>query len=149
MASQKKEESKEAGTSSPPPADVEASRRHFLKIGLTAGVVLVVLGAAGVARSLISPSNPPQAQAVQPPAPPETTTVTVTVGSSSGSASASSSASTSSTSTSSSPFPRVLAANIKDVSETTPVFFNYPLEETPPGAEAPSFTSTFGVSSRG
>jgi len=132
MSSQKKKESKEAGTGSPPPADLEASRRHFLKVGLTAGVVLVVVGVAGVARSLISPSNPPQAQGVQPPAPPQTTTVTVTVGSSSsGSASASSSSTSSTASTSSSPFPRVMVASLSDVSETTPVFFNYPLEETP------------------
>jgi len=132
VTSKKKVESKEAGEGSQPSPNLEANRRHFLKLGLSAGVVLVIVGIAGVAKSLISPANPPQAQAVQPPAPPQTTTVTVTVGSSaSGSASASSSTTSSTTSTSSSPFPRVFVANLSDVSETTAIFFNYPLEETP------------------
>lgn len=124
----------------------EATRRHFLKIGLTVGVVAVFVGIAGLARSLVSPTNAPQAQAVQAPAPPQTSTATetvtetVTVGSASSSnatalasstVSSSSSTSTSSTSTTSSPFPKVMVATLSQVSTTTPVYFNYPLEETP------------------
>ena len=108
------------------PVARESGRRRFLKVGLTAGVVLVVVGIAGVARSLISPPNAPQAQEAGGP---ETTTVTVTVGSSGGNGTAL--ASTSSTSTTSSPFPRVMVVNLSDVSSTTPTYFNYPLQETP------------------
>jgi arsenite oxidase small subunit len=108
------------------PSARETGRRRFLKVGLTAGLVLVVVGIAGVARSLISPPNPPQAQEA---AAPQTTTVTVTVGGSGGNSTAG--ASTASTSTSSSPFPRLMVANLSDVSTTTPVYFNYPLQEAP------------------
>jgi len=118
----------------------DTGRRNFLKAGLSLAVVLVVFGIAAVARTLISPPNPPQAQEVQPPAPPQTTTVTSTatetVVSRSGtvsvvSATSSTSSSTASSSTSTSPFPRYLVANISNVTEDQPIFFNYPLEETP------------------
>lgn len=129
----------------------DETRRHFLKAGLAFAVVLVVAGIAAVAGSLISPPNPPQAQEVLPPAPPQTTTITeieteTVSASASGSQSKSSSASQSESSTSSSssssstsetsstassPFPKYLVANISSVTENTPVYFNYPLEETP------------------
>lgn len=126
------------------PGAGDGARRHFLKIGLTAAVVLVVAGIAAVAGSLISPANPPQAQEVVPPTPPQTTTLTetetVTVASgssqsesetSTSSSSSSSSTSESSSSTASSGFPMYLVANISDVSEDTPIYFNYPLDNTP------------------
>jgi len=115
-------------------------------------VVLVILGIASVARSLISPANPPQPAEAQPPAPAQTTTVTSTetetVVSQSGtvstvSSSASSSTTTTSSTTSSSPFPRYLVANVSSVSESQAIFFNYPLEETP------SVLVKLGVASEG
>lgn len=111
------------------PEDQDASRRRFLKVGLTVGVVMVFGGIAAVARSLISPSNPPQVEAGGGA---KTSTVTVTVGSlSSGNETGSASGSTSTSQTSSSPFPRFKVANLSDVSASTPVYFNYPLDETP------------------
>jgi len=146
MTAEKKDEAP-GGAEQTRQASQEATRRGFLKVGLAVGVVAVFAGIAAVTRSLISPPNPPQAQAVQPPTAPQTSTATetvtetVTVGSvSSGNQSASasqtvssssSSTSTSTTSTTSSPFPKVMIATLSDVSTTTPVYFNYPLEETP------------------
>lgn len=124
MSSTEKDE-KNIEVKKPEAPSGESGRRHFLKVGLTAGIVLVVVGIAGVARSLISPPNAPQAQE----APGQTTTVTVTVGAPGGNGTAS--ASTGSTSTSSSPFPRAMVANVSDVSETKPIYFNYPLQDTP------------------
>ena len=50
---------------------------------------------------------------------------------SSSSASSASPASTTTTSTTSSPFPQLMIANVSDLVVSTPVSFNYPLEETP------------------
>jgi len=75
---------------------------------LASGAVLVTLGIASVARSLL---NPPSA-----PLPTGVTTTTTT-----------GSGSTSSTS----PFPRLRAANMSDLAGGKTVSFNYPLEETP------------------
>lgn len=144
-------ESKKESPQSAPPRDPAVSRRYLLRVGLSLAVVLVVAGIAGVAKSLVSPANPPQAEEVQPPAPAQTTTVTqtqtVTASPSASQSSSSSSSSTSQTTSSSetssaSPFPRLMVVNISGVSETEPVFFNYPLEETPNilvklGAQAP------------
>jgi arsenite oxidase small subunit len=85
------------------------SRRDFLRAGLASGAVLVTLGIASVARSLL---NPPQSP---PPQPVVTSTAT-----------------TASTSTSAtSPFPRVRVGNLSDLAGGRTVSFNYPLEETP------------------
>ena len=112
-----------------------ADRRQFLKASLTFGLVLVFAGIAAVARSLISPTNAPQAQGVQSAPPPQTTTVTetVTTGTSSGSQTSTSTTSkaTSTSQTAASPFPKLMVANVSGVTTTQPVYFNYPLEETP------------------
>jgi len=123
------------GTNSAQPVQ-PANRRQFLKAGLTFGLVLVFAGIAAVARSLISPSNAPQAQGVQSAPPPQTTTVTetVTTGTSSGSQTSTSvttSTTSSASQTAASPFPKVMVANVSDVTEAQAVYFNYPLEETP------------------
>lgn len=75
---------------------------------MASGAVLVTIGIASVARSVL---NPPGA-----PLPTGVTTSTTTV-----------SGSTSSTS----PFPRIRAANVSDLAGGKTVSFNYPLEETP------------------
>jgi arsenite oxidase small subunit len=93
-------------------------RRRFLKFSLAVGLVLAVAGIATIARSLLSPLAP------EPAAPPPTTvTETVTVGTTSTS-------STSSSSTAS-PFPRLMVANVSDLSGGQTVVFNYPLDNTP------------------
>jgi arsenite oxidase small subunit len=83
------------------------SRREFLRLALAAAVVLVTVGVASVARSLISPPALP---------PEETGTVTTT---------------STQTGSNASPFPRVMVANVNDIAEGKSITFNYPLEETP------------------
>jgi len=75
---------------------------------LAAGAVLVTLGMASVARSLLNPPQAPPPQAV-------TSTTTAVSGSTSNT----------------SPFPRIRAANVSDLAGGKTVSFNYPLEETP------------------
>jgi arsenite oxidase small subunit len=126
-----------AGSSQPRPAasrSAENARRNFLKAGLAFAVVLVAAGIAAVAGSLISPPNPPQAEEVVPASPPQTTTVTETVTGAGTSQVGPQTTSTSATSTSTSapsPFPRLMVANISDVSEDKAIFFNYPLDNEP------------------
>ena len=142
--SERREESPPPQTDAGKAEDEKASsRRRFLEISLTLGLVLVLGGVASIARSLISPPS-----AAPSPPPPETRTATQTVtstetqvltggtsaGSSSTSSTSESSSSTSSSSSAASPFPRILVANISDLSVGPPaqtVTFNYPLEETP------------------
>lgn len=97
----------------------ENVRRRFLKFSLAVGLVLAVGGIATIARSLISPL------AAEPGPPPATTvTETVTVGTTTAS-------STSSSSSATSPFPRLMVANVSDISGGQTVVFNYPLTNTP------------------
>lgn len=86
--------------------DSTISRRNLLSTALALAVALVVLGIAGVARSLVSPA----AQL------PEEATTSQAAGSAS---------------TSSSLFPRVNVANVSDLETGKWISFNYPLEETP------------------
>lgn len=115
--------------STPPEAGAEKAeneknspRRQFLKLSLALGLLLAVGGVASVARSLFSPSSPE-------PAPPTASsqTVTETVTASSGGASSTTTESSTSTTTTS-PFPSVLVANISDLVEGQPVYFQYPLD---------------------
>ena len=102
-----------------------ATRRRFLKLSLALGMALAVGGIASVARSLF---NPPTPEPGPPPPSTQTVTKTVTVGSTG----ASSSTSTESSSSGApSPFPRVLAANVSDLTGGQTVTFNYPLDNTP------------------
>ena len=122
----KKEEGREGGVA-PGAGGREATekddaRRQFLKISLTVGLALAVGGIASVARSLFSPLAP------EPGAPSSTQTVTETVVVGSTGTQASSSASATGAP---SPFPRVLVANISDLSGGQTVDFNYPLDNTP------------------
>jgi arsenite oxidase small subunit len=103
------------------------SRRRFLRISLTLGLVLAVGGIASVARSLFSPPTP---EPSPPPPAAQTVTETVTVGST-GASSNTSTSTESSASTTSSPFPRVKVANASDLSGGQTVTFNYPLDNTP------------------
>ena len=109
------------------------SRRGLLRVTLAMGVVFVVAGVASLAKSLFSPANPPTPEAVQTKTP--TVTVTVTEQGSETSSGSTSEGSgettTSTTTTSSSPFPRLFLAKVGDLVVSTPVEFNYPLEETP------------------
>lgn len=95
----------------------KAPRRNFLKVGIVASLALVVAGIGGIAESLISP-------------PAQTTTTTKSTTTKSTGTGTATGTETTSASTSS-PFPRVLVANISDLSNDTPMSFNYPLEETP------------------
>jgi arsenite oxidase small subunit len=124
-----------------PPTDAkdeteENSRRNFLKIGLTLGLVLAGLGIASVLRSIISPSEALPAQVIPTKTQTQIATVTVTstvgtpTGSMSGTGSTTSEFSTTST-TSSGPFPTIKVGNISDLTGGKTVTFNYPLEETP------------------
>jgi arsenite oxidase small subunit len=105
--------------------DGDETRRRFLKLSLVFGLALAIGGIASVARSLFSPSSP---EPGPPPPTTQTVTQTVTVGST---GSSTTGESETSSSTSSSPFPRVMVANITDLSGGKTVVFNYPLEETP------------------
>ncbi len=89
----------------------KGQRRNFLKVGIVASLALVVAGIAGIAESLVSPSA-------------QSTTTSATTGSATTSGASSSTGSAS-------PFPRVMVANISDLSLDTPLSFNYPLQETP------------------
>ena len=103
-------------------AEMDDDRRRFLRLSLVVGLALAAGGIASIARSLI---NPPTPEPV-PPAATETVTVTVT-----GVPTGSSTITQSSTSTAASPFPRILVANVSDLSGGQTVTFNYPLENTP------------------
>jgi arsenite oxidase small subunit len=112
-----------------------APRRHFLRVAMSLGVVLVTVGIASVAKSLFAPST---AQKVPPETSIATKTVTKTIGALStagGQGSSSSGSQTvstgSSSQASSSPFPQIVVANISDIAVGQPFPFNYPLQETP------------------
>jgi len=114
----------------------ENSRRNFLKIGLTLGVVLAGLGTASVVRSVVSPSEALPAEIIPTKTQIQTATVTVTstVGtqpSIQSSTESTAKSSTTASSTSSGPFPSIKVANISDLTGGKTVTFNYPLEETP------------------
>ncbi len=143
-AGAEKESKKEVPQPKRPSAgDGSLTRRNLLRASLVMGLVFVIGGVASLAKSLFSPANPPSPEAVQTTTPTVTKVQTVTVtqqaGSQTGSGStsqsstqsASSSTSTASTSTSSSPFPQVFVASVGDLVVSQPVYFNYPLEETP------------------
>ena len=133
----------DGGESAPDDARTDAkenSRRNFLKVGLTFGVVLAALGIGLVTRSIVSPSEALPAEVIPTQTQIETATVTVTSTvasqptSESSTESTESTASESSTTTSSSssgPFPTIKVANISDLTGGSTVTFNYPLEETP------------------
>ena len=131
MAAESSEEKKD---NQPAPSEEarRTTRRNLFKAGLTLSIVFLVGGAVSAAKSLFSPANPPTPAEAQTTTPTVTETVTVTQASSqSTSSSESSSSSTSSTATTSSPFPQVMVANISDLVVSQPVYFNYPLQETP------------------
>ncbi len=151
MATVKDDEPKKVGAQPPgaPASDASITRRNLLRAGLTLGMVSVALGMVSVVKSLFAPANAPspvEAQATTPTVTKTSTSmVTVTQSGASQSASASASASssqassqsasasssTSTASSSSSPFPQLMIANVSDLVESTPIPFNYPLEETP------------------
>lgn len=93
------------------PEKTEESRRNLLKMGVGFGAILVVGGVASVARSLINPGIP------------ETTSTTRT--------------GTTTSATSGEPpaatpnFPVVRIANLKDIQESNPINFYYPLDSQP------------------
>jgi len=88
--------------------DQTVSRRNVLRFAMSTAVVLVVVGVAAVAKSLISPGQ----------------TATVQQTTQSGSGITTSAASTSL-------FPKVKVANVSDLQTGKWISFNYPLEETP------------------
>jgi len=138
MATVKDDETKKEGVQQPgvPASDRSITRRNLLRTGLALGIVSMVAGIASVTKSLFSPANPPSPAEARTTTPTVTKTATVTVtqngGNQTSTASASSaSTSTETTSSSSSPFPKLMIANVSDLVASTPVSFNYPLEETP------------------
>jgi len=138
MATVKDDEAKKEGVQQPgaPASDRSITRRNLLRAGLTLGIVSMVAGIASVTKSLFSPANPPSPAEARTTTPTVTKTATVTVtqngGNQTSTASASSaSTSTETTSSSFSPFPKLMIANVSDLVASTPVSFNYPLEETP------------------
>jgi arsenite oxidase small subunit len=138
MTAADENESKKAGPQSMGPAsdDRSITRRNLLRAGLTLGIVSMVAGVASVAKSLFSPTNPPSPVEAQSTSHTVTKTLTTTVTEAGGNqtsiaSSSSASTSTATTSTSSSPFPRLMIANVSDLVVSTPISFNYPLEETP------------------
>jgi arsenite oxidase small subunit len=110
------------------PIDQNVTRRNLLRVGLTLGLVSMMVGIASVAKSLFLPANPPPSVETQK-TPTVTRTVTVTAGNQT--SGASTSVETSTESTSSSPVPRLMIANISDLVMSEPISFNYPLQETP------------------
>jgi arsenite oxidase small subunit len=118
------------------PEDRSITRRNLLRAGLALGMVSMVVGVASVVRSLFSPANPPSPVEAQSTTPTVTKTLTTTVTQAGGNqtaiaSSSSATSSTATTSTSSSPFPKLMIVNISDLVASTPVSFNYPLQETP------------------
>jgi arsenite oxidase small subunit len=105
--------------------DGDESRRRFLKLSVSVGLVLAVLGITSVAQSLFSPASP---EPGPPPPATETVTQTVVVGSTGSSSETSTS---SEGSTAASPFPRVKVANVSDLAGGQTVTFFYPLDNTP------------------
>lgn len=91
------------------PENAEASRRNLLKMGVGFGAILVVGGVASVARSLINPGIPETSSTTQT----ETTT--------------SSGAPPAATPN----FPVTQVANVKDIQESVPINFYYPLTDQP------------------
>ncbi len=92
--------------------DKEASRRNFLKVGLSAAVVLVIFGVGAIAKSLTAPSEVLTTQTSTTTASAPTTTQTGIQPSSPG-------------------FPVIVIANVSDLALNKVVYFNYPLQETP------------------
>jgi arsenite oxidase small subunit len=91
----------------------DQSRRNLLKVGLGLSAVLVVGGAASIARSLVNPGIP------------ETIPTTQTSG-------ATTQSSTIQLPPPATPnFPVVLVSNLSSLQVGIPVDFNYPLQETP------------------
>jgi arsenite oxidase small subunit len=88
----------------------DESRRTLLKVGLGFGAVLVIGGAASIARSLVNPGIPETIP----------TTATTTTSSISGAPPPATPN-----------FPVILVANASDVQAGVPVSFNYPLQATP------------------
>ncbi len=141
MASSPERNKESTPTAPGPQAGAPADRRHFLRMTLTVGLVMVTAGIASVAKSLLSPTSapPPTPAAATGSTKTVTKTVTTTVGgggsgtstASTGSASTTQSSVTETTSTSSSPFPQIRVGNISDLASGEPISFNYPLEETP------------------
>jgi len=118
------------------PDDRSITRRNLLRAGLALGMVSMAAGVASVVRSLFSPTNPPSPVEAQTTTPTVTKTLTTTVTQAGGNqtaiaSSSSATSSTATTSTTSSPFPKLMIANISDLVASTPVSFNYPLQETP------------------
>lgn len=89
----------------------EESRRNLLKMGVGFGAILVVGGVASVARSLINPGIP------------ETSSTTQTTTTTSGASGAPPAATPD--------FPVVQVANVKDIQESVPINFYYPLSDQP------------------
>ncbi len=89
----------------------EESRRNLLKAGVGFGAILVVGGVASVARSLINPGIP------------ETSSTTQTETTSSGASGAPPAATPN--------FPVIQVANVKDIQESVPISFYYPLTDQP------------------
>jgi len=80
-----------------------SSRRNFLRVALSASLVVAAVGVLSVLKSVVNPAATEQA-------------ATSVTGTGTGSAS---------------PFPRVMVANLVDIKVNQPVLFNYPLEEEP------------------
>jgi len=142
LTSEKDEDREKEGSA--PSGGAAVTRRNLLRAGVTLGLLFVAGGVASVAKSLFSPANPPTPEAVPTVTPTvtktSTVTSTITVGTpqagnqtatASSSTASPSSTTTTASSTSSSPFPQVFIANISSLVVSTPIEFNYPLEETP------------------
>ena len=93
------------------PEDGGESRRNFLRVGLAFAAGLVILGVGAISQSLFAPAEPFK---------PATTTTTQT---------ASSGQETISPSTPG--FPVIVVASLSDLEVNKPVYFYYPLTDTP------------------
>lgn len=105
--SSSREDDTEEPTSQRNRKSAEASRRNFLKVGLSVAVGLVILGVAAVAKSLIEPTAVLATETTTTTTSAPTTSVTGIQPSTPG-------------------FPVVMIANVSDVVLNKVVYFNYP-----------------------
>jgi arsenite oxidase small subunit len=103
---------KERQEDSKPENDGE-SRRNFLRVGLAFAAGLVILGVGAISQSLFAPAEPFT---------PETTTTTTTQTPSAGQEAIS---------PSTPGFPVIMVASLSDLEVNKPVYFYYPLTDTP------------------
>jgi len=111
MPSSGEDGTKREGQEEGKPDSNSESRRNFLRVGLAFAVGLVILGVGAISQSLFAPAEPFT---------PETTTTTQTA-----------SASQAEISPSTPGFPVTMVASLSDLELNKPVYFYYPLTDTP------------------